>query len=327
MPLKNLCSTPILPDSAHFSASVVVRLTVVHVLAIAVLVAFSMTACRTASTEGLRRTESGITLSPLVHFRPARDGGRGAPQALIAKLVLRNAADTAITTTFSRCLHVKVFSVPADSLIWETSRSATCMVADRRIRLAPGDTASIGTGYSGAVVRSLGGEGTFRFALVAVIDGRRHEVDAGEVVLDVGLKALEFSGTSRLAGARADTLEVRAVATNRSAVPIHVNWGDCALSLALYRNSARTGLPAFDESAPSGRPPSGIPPRFRECLAYGKVGPIAPGSTFSPPEFTWRIAIAEILGDSLAAATYFPTLAVKLNSLETRVDLPPVSLK
>lgn len=106
----------------------------------------------------------------------------------------------------------------------------------------------------------------------------------------------------------ARTLHVQAMLTNTGRAPVTVHYGQCALTLQVFRAPERAGLPIW----------SGAP--FAVCLTYGASVTIAPGQTVTRPEFGRVIRATDILGDSLNNGHYYFT--GRLSFDHTHLDAP-----
>lgn len=99
-----------------------------------------------------------------------------------------------------------------------------------------------------------------------------------------------------------DSLRVGVTATNTAGTTRHLEFGACALSLALYRAAAREEPAAWDEDRLE-----------RVCVLYLAVRDLAPGESIQPREFVRTVAVPEILGDSLPSGSYFVTGRLTVN--------------
>lgn len=88
--------------------------------------------------------------------------------------------------------------------------------------------------------------------------------------------------------------------TNLNDVPTRVTFGDCALSLMVYRDTERTDLVRYWHAK-------------NVCLHYGAVRDIAPGASLERREFTSTFRVETLTQEGLNADEYHLSVALSHN--------------
>jgi hypothetical protein len=189
-----------------------------------------------------------------------------------------------------------------------------CMQEPMRLSLAPGESREFEAGADAwHILSDSTPPGRYYFTALLRLPDQTLELPAGDVELTPRQEGLTYGATSRLAWGWPAQLESKATVTNPTRRPIHIEFGACALQIRAYRTPERSGSPVWYSERRQPADGSGS----YGCPAYLAMHTLAPGESFSPPEFKERIPIREILADSLPNGRYFFTGRLELNSLPT----------
>ncbi len=198
--------------------------------------------------------------------------------------------------------------------VWDQAQAVGCMQDPMRLSLAPGESREFETGADAwHVLSDSTPPGRYYFSALFRLADQTLELPAGDVELTPRQEGLAYRATSRLAWGWPAELETRATITNTTRRPVHIEYGACSLQIRAYRTPERSGSPVWYSERRQPADGSGS----YGCPAYLAMHTIAPGESFSPPEFKERIPVKEILADSLPNGRYYFTGRLELNSRST----------
>jgi hypothetical protein len=281
--------------------------------------AFVAGACGAADPFGPRLAEISVAggIEYRAEVRLEGSGRDAAGPALVMPVVrLTNLTSEPLRIDLDGCpvlLRVYRDAARSGSPAWRSDGAGVqCMQDPYSITLAPGRSEEVSSAYDGGALLSQLGEPAryyFSINLRTLPDARI--LPAGYADLTFGADQLAFSGETRLEGVAPQELVSSVAVTNTGRRAVRLEYGACALRVQLFRSPERTGIPVWD----SGRRPNPDPDtgHYWACPLYLRVTELAAGQSHTAGEFTLRIAVPQILGDSIPDGRYYVTARVGLN--------------
>jgi hypothetical protein len=259
--------------------------------------------------------EAGLVYSASATMRPTRslDGSNIplGPTELAVSVVISNPTATTRDIWLRGCAawaRVSATPILSGTPAADVPSGLQCMVADRRLVLAPGAADTFPTS---ALQLSAPGDTlpNGRYYVTAALDRIRDLVNvaAGPVDIVSPNAGLTFAAATRVSGTN---LEVKASLTNTNPAPVRLEYGACAVSLLAYRTADLAGMPVWNSDY---RRPYGSPNTFYGCFGILLGGVIKPGETLSPATLNPSFPVLELLGDSLSGGRYYFKALVRMN--------------
>jgi hypothetical protein len=209
---------------------------------------------------------------------------------------------------------------------WSSDRPGVqCMQAPYSITLAPGRSEEVSSAYDGGLLLSqLGEPGRYYFTIDLRTLPDARVLPAGHADLTFGADQLGFSGDTELEGMAPQELVSSVAVTNRGRRTVRLEYGACSMHLQLFDSPERAGNPVWDSTRrPNPDPETG---HYWACPMYLRVTELAPGRSHTPGEFTMRIPVPQILGDSIPDGRYYVTARVSLNGFTRSAPAGEVDL-
>lgn len=231
---------------------------------------------------------------------PQDTGVADPPMSLLLEVVVRNPADTAVTLEVRGCTVLpQVYRTP-DRVepMWDWGSSGfECVQAPYSRVVPPRDVYVFSTTLAEVDLGSLGSDGRYYFSAEFRRTAGDLTLDAGSADVQLQKRGLEYRVSLRQDGRGASAqVEVR----NTNSVSVPLEYGSCALSLALYRDRARTQLAAPWRL-------SGL------CPGYLATASLKPEESLVADEFRRRFDSSQLPGDELEARRYFLEVQLRLN--------------
>jgi hypothetical protein len=224
------------------------------------------------------------------------DVGAG-PMSLRIVVDVRNPGSDAVNLTVAGCTVWPEFYQPhvGSEPVWVPQ--GTCAQAPYNVSIGAGETRSLD--FLAYEVMLAHGLDDGRYAVTALfrLPHTTLRLDAGTADVRLYVPNLAFHVLVDEAGGR-PTATVRV--ENRNAVPVPLEWGNCAVGFELHRDADLADAPLRLE-------------RERVCLGYLAMDVVAAGAVLEAREFSYTPASHSGRNPELQPGTYHLVVALRLN--------------
>jgi hypothetical protein len=221
------------------------------------------------------------------------------PMNLWFTVTARNSADTAAVLGVNGCtVWPQLYDSPARDAAPAWVPQGQCAQAPYAESIAPNGTKVFTFLAHSAMLGSALADGRYYASVQFRMAGQTVVLAAGHADVQLREPGLSFHVRVDEDGRAA---RASVVATNLNSTPTHLEFGACALSLALYRDADRTDLASSWHWADL-------------CLAYLAIASLAPGDSLAPEEFSAEFDNSDVGRDQpVGAGRYYLGVDLSVN--------------
>jgi hypothetical protein len=237
--------------------------------------------------------------SLLYHARVSpRDTSLSSPlMGLESRVTVRNPADTAVALPFALC-GLEAYGDPSrEDRIWRSAGSFCAQTPDT-IRLAPQDSAVYASDVDAQTLAEGFVDGRYYFTVQLRAATDTLALNAGSSDVRLRVPGLAF----HVVAYRSDNhLMVWVTFVNRNSVPVHVQYGTCALAVSLFRDAAYSDFAAGWSSG-------------RLCVDIGPTQLLLePGAWHTSLEFNGSYAPSRLVKQGVDEGRHYLSSSLEVN--------------